>query len=64
MNGCFIIKNWGNEEPVVEVDGRVLKKGNGYRVGKIRTFEGSDLILWIEKESAVPVKIKISSLNF
>jgi hypothetical protein len=64
MNGCFLIKNWGNEEPVVEVDGRVLKKGNGCRVGKIRTFEGSDLILWIEKESTVPVKIKIYSLNF
>jgi hypothetical protein len=64
MNGCFIIKNWGNEEPVVEVDGRVLKKGNGCRIGKIRTFEGSDLILWIEKESTVPVKIKIFSLNF
>jgi len=63
VNGCFIIKNWGSKEPVVEVDGRILKMGNGYRVGKIRTLEGSDLILWIEKESTVPIKIKISSQN-
>jgi hypothetical protein len=63
MNGCFIMKNWGNGEPVVEVDGRILKKGKECRTGKIQTLEGSDLILWIEKDSTVPVRIKISSQN-
>ena len=61
VNGCFVIKNWGDEEPAVEVDGRVLKKGSGYSVGKIRTLEGSDLVLWVEKVSTAPVKIKISN---
>jgi hypothetical protein len=61
VNGCFIIKNWGDNEVVVGVDGRVLKKEIGCRIGKILTLEGSDLILWIEKKSIIPVKIKISS---
>lgn len=61
VNGCFVIKNWGDEDPVVEVDGLVLKNGNGCRIGKIRTLEGSDLVLWIEKASTAPVKIAISS---
>ncbi|UCE40085.1 MAG: LamG domain-containing protein [Candidatus Aminicenantes bacterium] len=61
MNGCFILKNWGEEEVVVAVDGRALKKGFGYRIGYIRTLEGCNLVVWIEKESVIPVKIKISN---
>lgn len=63
MNGCFVFKNWGEGEVQVEIDGHTLKKGNGCRVGKIPTLEGSDLVLWIEKESSVPVKIVISNLK-
>jgi hypothetical protein len=60
-NGCFIFKNWGELEVQVELDGRALKQENGFRIGKIRTLEGRDLVLWIEKKSTVPVKIGISS---
>lgn len=60
VNGCFLIKNWGDEEPSIKVDGRVLKKGKEYQVGTIHTLEGGDLILWIEKTSTVPVKILIA----
>lgn len=62
VNGCFVVNNWGDNEAVVAVDGRVLKKGDGCRIEKIQTLEGCDLIVWIEKKSAIPVKIKISSL--
>jgi hypothetical protein len=61
LNGCFILKNWGDGETKVEIDGHTLKQGNGYRVGEIRTLEGSDVILWIEKKSIVSVKIAISN---
>ena len=61
VNGCFIIKNWGDEEPLLEVDGRVLSKERGFRVGKIPTLEGCDLIIWIEKTSTKPVKIKVAT---
>jgi hypothetical protein len=60
INGCFIFKNWGEGEAEVEVDGHTLNQGNGCRVGKISTLEGSDLILWIAKKSTVPVKVAIS----
>ncbi len=63
VNGCFIIKNWGDEEPLLEVDGRVLSKERGFRVGKIPTLEGCDLIIWIEKTSTKPVKIKVATQN-
>jgi hypothetical protein len=61
VNGCLIIKNWGDEEAVLEIDGRVLERGNGCRIGRIQTLEGCDLVVWIEKESIKPVKIDISS---
>jgi len=63
INGCFIIKNWGKHEPSVKVDGDILKKKEGLRIGMIQTLEGWDLIVWIEYESTSPVKIKISSQN-
>jgi hypothetical protein len=31
------------------------------RVGQVRTLEGTDLLIWIEKESAVPVKMELKS---
>jgi hypothetical protein len=61
VNACFVIKNWEDGEPAVEVDGNVLTNGSGYRFGNIRTMEGNDLVLWIEKKSTIPVKIKISA---
>ena len=61
VNGCFLIKNWGDEEPSIKVDGRVLKKGKGYQVGTIHTLEGGNLILWIEKTSTMPVRISLES---
>jgi hypothetical protein len=61
LNGCLIVKNWGDYPVAVEVDGRILKAGVGYKIGRIRTLKGSDLILWIEKYSSTPVKIRLSS---
>lgn len=60
VNGCFIIKNWGEKCAVVEVDSRVLKKAAGHRIGRVQTLEGTDLVVWIEKKSTTPVKFKIS----
>lgn len=60
-NACFLIKNWGDEEPIVWTDGKVLKNGSGYRIGKVLEMDGINLVLWIEKKSTVPVEIQISS---
>jgi hypothetical protein len=60
MNGCFIFKNWGDSEAHVEIDGHTLKQGNGCRIGHLHTLEGSDLVIWIEKESPIPIRIAVS----
>ncbi len=60
VNGCFVIKNWGEKRPEVKIDRNVLEKTDGFRLGKIRTLDGTNLILWINKISTVPVEIMIS----
>jgi hypothetical protein len=60
-NGCLILKNWDGDRASVEIDGRLLKDDKGHKIGYRQMLEGSDLIVWIEKFSTTPVKIKIAS---
>jgi hypothetical protein len=59
-NACLIIKGWGDTSPQVSLDGKLLAPGTGYRMGHIRTMEGSDLLIWISHESTEPVKIALA----
>ncbi len=58
-NACFVIENWGESLPRVLVDGRALGRGPGLRLGQIRTLTGTDLLIWLEASSTVPVRITL-----
>jgi hypothetical protein len=59
INPAFIIKNWSNTDVVVKMNGAVLKKSEDYRFGYDRTFDGYNLIIWLEKQSESTLNIQI-----
>jgi len=60
MNACLVIEGWGDSTPRVAIDGTKLSRGKGYRLGYNRTLKGTDLLIWISRESRVPVRITLS----
>ena len=61
INPAFIIKDWGDANVVLKVDGQEVPRGSGFRLGHRPTLESVDLIIWIKKESVEPVRISLSS---
>lgn len=60
VNPALLIRGWGLSAPRLEIDGRLARLGPDVRAGHIHGLEGDDLIIWIRKESATPVRIAIS----
>ncbi len=59
-NPCFVIKNWGNREVSLKIDGINVVRGKAFRYGFRDTEEGTDLVIYLEKKSVKPVNISIT----
>jgi hypothetical protein len=60
INPAFLVKGWGRGAAGLKVDGKQIKRGKNFRLGHNHTLEGSDLVVWIKKESTKPIKISLS----
>lgn len=60
VNPAFIIKNWGEADAVLKINGKNIKRGKNFRFGHRHTLEGSDLIVWLKAESTQRVQISLS----
>ena len=60
INPAIIVKNWGNHEAELYVDGKIQKNPEVFKQGIRKGEEGDDLILWIrmDKKSQVEIEIK------
>jgi hypothetical protein len=61
INPAFVIRDWGNKDLLLEINGREISRGKDFRYGRINKLEGSDLVMWIRYESMKPVQITLSS---
>lgn len=59
-NVCLIVRNWGEKPADAAVDGRALTPKDRLRLGYNRSLSGTDLVIWIEKSSARPVRISLA----
>lgn len=62
VNPAFVVRNWGEAGAGLKLNGKPVKRGRDFRFGHRRTFEGSDLIVWLKTESAEPVKISLTPI--
>jgi len=51
INPAFVIKNWGDSDVVLTLDGKEIERGNTFRFGHRHTLESTDLIVWIKTKS-------------
>jgi len=63
VNPAFVIKNWGDSEPELKLDGKNIKRSKAFRFGHRHTLEGTDLIVWIKAESTKPMALSIFPAN-
>ncbi len=64
LNPAFVVKNWGNRAASLAIDSREIKRGKDFRWGVEYDVEGqANLIVWIKKESAQPLKISLSPVS-
>jgi len=61
INPAFVIKNWGDRDVELKIDGRKIKRGKNFRFGHRHRIEGSDLIVWLKTESTKPIEISLSA---
>jgi hypothetical protein len=59
LNPAFIVKQWGNANGTLTLDGKPVPRGKGFRFGHRQTLEGTDLIVWIETESRAPLTFRL-----
>jgi len=61
VNPAFVIKNWGDSDVQLKINGKQAAQGKNFRSGVQHNLDGTDLIVWVKTETIKPVKISISA---
>ena len=59
VNPAIVVQNWGAEGARIRIDGKPVAGGTDLRVGHADTLEGTNLIVWMRRESTRPLKISL-----
>jgi len=57
---AVVIKNWGAGEARLKVDGKSTAWSKDFRAGHLARLEGTDLVIWMRKESTQPTRVEVS----
>lgn len=60
FNPAVVIRNWGDADARLKIDGKPVARGNDARVGHLQRLDGTDLVVWIEKQADKPMRIEVS----
>jgi len=58
VNAAFVVKNWGDAEPQLKIDGKQVARGPRFRYGFVEHLEGTDLVVWLAIESTKPINFE------
>jgi hypothetical protein len=61
VNPAIVVKNWGDATPRLQVDGQAAAWGKEFRFGLVRTLEGTDLVVWIEKQTTQALRVRLTA---
>ncbi|MEA1875924.1 MAG: hypothetical protein U9N86_03590, partial [Bacteroidota bacterium] len=59
-NPAFVIKNWGDNDVSLKVNGKKVFPGKGFRTGHIRRINQYDLVIWLEIESNSKISFSLA----
>lgn len=60
VNPAIVIKNWGDGEARMTLDGKPMTAGKDLRFGCVRRLEGTDLVVWIQIQSTKPLRVRLT----
>jgi hypothetical protein len=63
ISPAFIIKNWGESEVELKVNGNSMKVEKDFRIGYEETHTGTDLVLWLNVKSQDQMQFIIKPKN-
>ena len=63
VNPAFVIKNWGQADAILKINGNSINRGKNFRFGHRHRIDTTDLVMWVKTESVKPVEIVISSVG-
>lgn len=61
VNPAFVVRNWGEAEVVVKLDGKDVERGETFRFGHRHTLTGTDLIVWLMVESVQELSVSFQT---
>jgi hypothetical protein len=61
VNPAFVVKNWGDLEPKLFLDGKPMLRGTKFRYGFVSHLEGTDLVVWLAMDSIKTTKIELAA---
>jgi hypothetical protein len=61
VNPSFVIKNFGQGQPRLIINGKTVKRGKNFRFGHSHSLDGIDLIVWLKIESKVKLNLSLVS---
>lgn len=53
-NLAFVIKNWGDANAALKINGKEIERGNDFRYGHRYRLDETDLIVWLKMEATSP----------
>jgi len=59
VNPAFVVKNWGDHQALLKVNGKEVPRGKSFRSGHIRRINQYDLVVWLELESNTKTEISM-----
>jgi len=60
VNPAFVIKNWGDGEVRIVLDGKPTAPGKDLRFGYVQRLEGTDLVVWVQTQAVKPLRIELT----
>lgn len=57
---ALVIRNWGDGDARLQVNGKPVEWGKDFRAGHIQNLDGTDLVIWIQKQSTQSLRIEIA----
>lgn len=60
VNPAIVVKNWGDREISLALNGTEAKQGKDYRCGFEKKLNGCDLVVWVNVTEEEPVQFEIA----
>jgi Concanavalin A-like lectin/glucanases superfamily len=59
VDPAFVIEGWGDGGAQLRIDGKRVAWGREVRLGYVHRLQGTDLIVWIQKQSVTPLHLEL-----